>query len=86
MKDDKSEKMLQAEKVLGRPLEEGLAELVTLHGLSGAAKYLNVSVGVLKYWLKVFRVTTAYIAISPQDSLIITRGDGEKKELIGVGS
>ena len=83
MKSEKTQAMLQAEKKLGRSFEDGLAELITLRGLSGAAEYLEVSPSQLRYWMGRTGIETAYIALSPEDQLFISRGgEGLEKVLV----
>ena len=65
--------MTQAEDTLGRPLQEGLADLITEKGLSGAAQYLGVAPSLLNYWVKINKIRVAYIALSPWDTITITR-------------
>ena len=74
--------MQQAEAILGKSLTDGLVELVTLQGLSGAARHLGVSVAVIRYWLKIHNMTTVYIALGPNDSLQIIRGESEVEEKV----
>ena len=69
--------MRQAEEILGRPLEEGLAECITLHGLSGTAQILQVTPAVVRYWMKKYGIQTIYIALSKQDALSIKRNQEE---------
>ena len=82
---DSSSLMQRAEEILQRSLGEGLAELITARGLSGAAQHLEVTPGVLQYWMKKYGIETAYIALSPRDSLLIKRGDELGEELVEVG-
>ena len=69
--------MEQAEERLGCSLSEGLADIVTKRGLTGAARDLGVSVGVVQYWIKKFDIKVSYIALSPRDTIRITRKAGK---------
>ena len=86
MKTSRDTKLMQrAEGILGRPLEEGLAECITLHGLTGTANLLQVTPAVVRYWMKKFGIHTMYLALARQDSLSIIRNQ-EEDELVSSGT
>ncbi|HLF04589.1 MAG TPA: hypothetical protein VI855_05180 [Dehalococcoidia bacterium] len=59
----KTKKMLQAEALAGKPLEQALPELLNVHGYRGTARYLNSSPGALAWWLLKFGIRTKFVAI-----------------------
>lgn len=69
----KTVKMLEAEEVLGGPLEDTLANLVTAHGLKKSSDRLGIGVSLLRAWLHRFGIATQYIALAPADEMEITR-------------
>ncbi len=69
----KTEKMLEAERKLKRPLEKALPELVNELGLTGAAKRIGVSKATLGYWLLKFQITVRRVALAPGDQLEVKR-------------
>lgn len=72
----------QAEEILGCRFEEGLAAFVTKNGLTRGAEILGVSASLLRYWMRVQGIQTAYIALSPDDQMQIIRSSD--RELAGV--
>jgi hypothetical protein len=61
----KTKKMLQAEALAGKPLEEALPELLNVHGYRGTARYLHATPGALAWWLLKFGIHTRFVAIPP---------------------
>ena len=69
----KTKKMLAVEEKFGRKLESMLPELVTEHGLSATADYLQVSKATLGYWLLKLDIIVRRVALAPGETLEVKR-------------
>ena len=77
----KTKKMLDIEARYNRDVTELLAELVTEHGLTGAAEILETSKANVGYWLLKLDILVERVAVAPGDNLRVKRRrTGEVRE------
>ena len=69
----KTEKMLQVEKRLKRPLERILPEMVNEHGLTGAARRVGVSKATMSYWMLKLGIQMRHVALAPGETIEVKR-------------
>ena len=69
----KTPKMLSVEKRIRRPLERAVPELVNEHGLTGAAKRLNISKATLSYWMLKLGIQMRHVALAPGETIEVKR-------------
>lgn len=71
----KSRKMLEAEEVLGCPLEDCLDKLVTELGQTEVANRLGIGNSLLRHWLKMLNVSMYKVAVGQNDVMTIERAE-----------
>ena len=69
----KTEKMLQVERRIRRPLERALPEMVNEHGLTGAAKRIGVSKATMSYWMLKLGIQMRHVALAPGETIEVKR-------------
>ncbi len=69
----KTPKMASVEKRIRRPLERAVPELVNEHGLTGAAKRLNISKATLSYWMLKLGIQMRHVALAPGETIEVKR-------------
>jgi hypothetical protein len=69
----KTEKMLQVEKRIRRPLERALPEMVNEFGLTGAAKRIGVSKATMSYWMLKLGIQMRHVALAPGETIEVKR-------------
>ena len=77
----KTKKMLQAEALAGKSLEEALPELLNLFGWQETVRRLHTGRSSINYWLLRLRITSRTIYIPPGYRLMLIPEDWQRPDI-----